>query len=202
MENIEKRGERISGHVSDLRFVHEGLVEEIGRILLFKLLLRTLFLFLVLFLLDDRSGNIKSHLYQLIWTGTSLATLILRAPIRPTGGAIRLRVGWESKLDGHLILSGQVGVGDFGIRDLEGGPILDIECELCLGEFGPAPVPPPQTVFPALDADAIPNPERLTHSIEILQGGAVDRLDTQSSNGGTGPGQTDLLLEAIQLDDP
>ena len=60
------------------------------------------------------------------------------------------------KLNGDLVATGQVGVGNLGVRDLECGFVLDVENELGLGEFGLAPVPASQGMLLGLEVYAIP----------------------------------------------
>lgn len=132
MQHIQESGERIARNISNLRLLHQCLVEEVCSILLFPLFF--FLVFFALFLFDSSSRDIESHLDKLIWARTSL-------PATAGACAVRLGICGESKLDSDFILSGKVGVGDFGIWNLERRTVLNVERELGLGEFGLAPVP-------------------------------------------------------------
>lgn len=171
VKDIQECSKGIAGHIANLSLVHEGLIEEICSILLLSSFFLVLFLVTLgafrLFLLHGCARDVEAHLNQFIGTRSGLAASILRASCRLSIGTIRLSRG-ERKLHRHLILSSQVGVGDFGVGDLEGGSVLDIERQLGLGEFCLAPVPSSQSVFAVLDVDPVPNFEGLAQALEIL----------------------------------
>lgn len=164
MKNIQEGSKRVAGHVADLGLVHECLVEEVGGVLLLHLFLVFLLTVgalgaLCLFLLHCCARNVEPHFNELIGSRSGLAAPILCATSRL---AIAVRISArEGKLHRHLVLSSQVGIGDFGVRDFEGGSVLNVERQLGLGEFCLAPVPSSQGVFAGLDVDAIPDFESL-----------------------------------------
>lgn len=178
VKNIQEGSKRIAGHVADLRLVHECLVEEVGGVLflhLFLVFLLTIGTFgaLCLLLLHCCARNVESHFNELIGSCSGLAAPVLCAASRL---AIAVRISArEGKLHRHLVLSGQVGIGDFGVGDLEGGSVLDVERQLGLGEFCLAPVPSSQGVFAGLDIDAIPDFESLAQPLEILDAQVVSQ---------------------------
>lgn len=167
MQNIQEGRKSISRHVSNLSLVHESLVEEVGRILLLDLFLVLLLVALTLLLLHSRTRNVEAHLHQLIGTRSSLAAAVLGASSGLSVGTIRLVCG-KRKLNRHLILACEVGVGDLGVGDFESGSVLDAERKLGLGELGLTPVPSADGVFAGLDVDAVPDFESLAQSLKVL----------------------------------
>lgn len=143
VKNIQECSKGITGHISNLGLVHEGLVEEVCGILLLDLFL-VLFLIpfsaLRLLLLHGCTRDVEAHLDQLIGPGGSLAASVLRASCRLSIDTICLSCR-ERKLYRHLILASKVGVGYFGVRNLESGSVLDVERQFGLGEVCLAPVP-------------------------------------------------------------
>lgn len=172
MKDIQKRSKGITGHVADLSLVHKRLVEEIRRILLLHFFL-VLFPFafplgvFCLLLLHGRAGDVEPHFDKLIRARRGLSSPVLCAPCRLSVGSVRLGRG-KGKLHRHLILSSQVGIGDFGVGHFESGSVLDIEGQLGLGELCITPVPSSQGVFAVLDVDAVPDFESLAQPFEVL----------------------------------
>lgn len=182
MEDVQESGKRIACHITNLSLVHEGLIEEIGRVLfldflflsLILLILHLFFLFLILavcllgalVLLHCHSRDVKSHLDQLVRAGSGFPAAVLCAT-RLVADSICLTI--KGKLHGNFILSGKVGIQNFGIRKLEGRSVLDVEGQLGLGEIRLSPVPSPESMFAGLHVDAIPDLERLAQSLEVLR---------------------------------
>lgn len=167
MKNIQEGRKRIARHVSNLSLVHEGLIEEVRRILLLHLFLVLLLVAFGLLLLHSRSGDVEAHLNQLIGARSSLSATVLRTSSRLYVGAVRLVCG-KRKFNCHFILAREVGVGDLGVRDFKSGSVLDTEGKLGLGELSLAPVPSADGVFAGLDVDAVPDLESLAQSLEVL----------------------------------
>lgn len=167
MQNIQEGRKCITRHVSNLSLVHQSLIEEVGRILLLHLFLVLLLVALALLLLHGRTGNVEAHLHQLIGTSSSLAAAVLSAPGGLSVGAICLVCG-KRKLNCHLILACEVGVGDLGVGDFERGSVLDTEGKLGLGELGLTPVPSADGVFAGFDVNAVPDFESLAQSLKVL----------------------------------
>lgn len=170
MQDVQEGSKSIARHISNLRLVHEGLVEEVRGILLLCLCLLVLTLafgVLGLLLLHGRAGDVESHFDQLVGARGRLPSTVLSASSRlPTRG-----IGFsgrEGKFHRHFILSRQVGVGDLGVGNFKGRSVLDVEGELGLGELGLAPVPASQGMLAVLDVDSVPNFEGLGQPFEIL----------------------------------
>jgi hypothetical protein len=62
----------------------------------------------------------------------------------------------EREIDGDLVLTCQIRVGDLSIWHLEGGAVRDIEGELSLAKIGFAPVPATQGMLLGVQIDAVP----------------------------------------------
>lgn len=170
VKDIQKGSKGITRDISNLSLVHQSLVEEVCGVLLLNLFL-TLFLVTLgafrLFFLHGQARDVETHLNQLIRTRRGLATPVLRASRRLPVGAVCLSCG-ERKLHRHFVLSGQVGVGNFGVGDLEGGSVLHVERQFGLGELCFAPVPASQGVFAILDVDPVPDFEGLAQPLQVL----------------------------------
>lgn len=178
MKNVQERSKGIPRHITDLGLVHERLVEEVGSILLLHLFLVVLLTLsalgtLSLLLLHCCAGNVEPHFDELIGSRCGLTTPVFCAASRLAIGTVLS--SRERKLHRHLVLSSQVGIGDFGVGDLEGGSVLHIEGQLGLGEFCLAPVPSSQGVFAGLDVDAVPDFESLAQPFEILDAQVVSQ---------------------------
>ena len=176
MQHIQESGKRIASHIANLRLLHEHLVEEVRGILLlaallFLLPLLPLGLVLAVLLLNallrlhHRTGDVKSHLDQLVRPGGRLPAPVFRAARRLTLGFV---LGGEGELDGDLVLTRQIRVGDLGVRDFERGAVLDVEAELGLCEIRLTPVPAAERMFSAFDVDAVPDFEGFGQSFEVL----------------------------------
>ena len=79
-----------------------------------------------------------------------------------------LAAGGEGELDGDLILAREICIGDFCIRDLERGAILDVEGEFRFAEITLAPVPPTESVFLLLERDPVEKFEGFGSAVEVL----------------------------------
>ena len=170
VQDVQEGSKGIARHISNLRLVHERLVEEICSILLlcFCLLILALALgVLGLLLLHGRTGNVESHFDQLIEARGRLPSTVLGASSRLATRAIGFS-GRESKFHRHFILSRQVGVGDLRVGDFKGRSVLDVEGELGLGELGLAPVPASQGMLAVLDVDSVPDFEGLGQPFKVL----------------------------------
>ena len=155
MEDVLKGRKGVPGHLSNLGLVHESVVEDRGGVLFLALVLAVARI-LSLRRLLGRAGDIEAHLEQLISGGTGL--LAGRAHVAGLSvGAGVLSVRRVGKLNGHFVLSRQVGVGDLRVRDLEGRAVLDVEGKFMLAEFTFAPVPTAKRVFFVLQSHAIPH---------------------------------------------
>lgn len=188
MQHLQKRSVRIARHLPNLRPIHQRLIKQIRRILLLAFLTVTLslslfiplpipipilrlHLLLLLLLRRRRAGNVESHLGQLVAGASRLAAL--RSPTATaTTLPVRLRGGTGSRqreLDRHLVLARQVGVGDFRVRNLESGPVLDVKGELGLAEVALAPVPAAEGVFFGFEIDAVEELEGFAGAVEVLR---------------------------------
>lgn len=176
VKNVQECSKGIAGHFTDLGLVHQGLVEEVGSILLLHLFLIFLLAFgalgtFRLLLLHGSSWNVEAHFHEFISSRSSLATPVLCAASRL---AITVPIGGrERELHRDLVLSSQIGIRDFGVRDLESGSVLHVKGQFGLGEFCFAPIPSSQGMFSGLDVDAVPDFESLAQSFEILGPGLV-----------------------------
>lgn len=172
MQNIQKGSDSIASHFTNLRLLHQRLVEERGGILLGLLLLVTasLAILAVGLLFGGGSRHVKAHLNELVLAGSRLLSLAIRR--RSVIAILRQR-----HLNSDFIATGQVGVANLGVRKLEGGAVLNVECNLSLGELGLSPVPSTEGVLLALKGCAVPVLEDLAQAIVVL------------------------LLEAVQLND-
>jgi hypothetical protein len=197
VENVQECSKGIAGHFTDLGLVHQGLVEEVGSILLLRIFLIFLLAFgtLRLLLLHGSSWNVEAHFHKFISSRSSLATPVLCAASR-LGIAVPIG-GRERELHRDLVLSSQIGIRDFGVRDLEGGSVLHVKGQFGLGEFCFAPIPSSQGVFSGLDVDAVPDFESLAQSLEILDTGLVRRPSVHCILSVCAY----LLVKTIQLDD-
>ena len=153
MQDLQEGGDSITGSFTDLGFVDEGLIEQGSGVLLLFLCIATGFLSLGL-LASGSARDIESHLAQLILASARLLATAPRAAQMAIGAGV-ISVG-SGKLDGDLVPTGQVGVGNLGVGDLECGFVLDVENELGLGKLGLAPVPASQGVFLGLEVYAVP----------------------------------------------
>ena len=176
MKDIQECSKRIACHVSNLSLVHKCLIEKIGSVQLLEFLL---FLFLVFFLdfsilailflgllllLDCHTGDVKPHFDQFVWARCGLLATFLRAT-RLATGAISIA---QSKLHGNFVLSGKVRIRDFGVRQLESRPVLDIERQLGLCEFRLSPIPSSQSMLARFDVNSVPDLKRLAQSLKVL----------------------------------
>lgn len=167
MQDIQEGRECITSHVTNLSLVHQCFVKEVCSVLLLNLLIFFVALgILCLLLLHGGSGDVESHFDQFIGARSGLATAVLCASCWLF--TIRICCG-QRKLHGHLVLSSKVGVGDFGVGDLECRSVLHVERQLSLCELCFAPVPSAEGVFAVLDVDAVPDFECLGKSLEILE---------------------------------
>lgn len=113
MQYIQERCEGVTGNFSNLRFVDQGVVEQVRGVLLFcfffvLLFLRAIILIPGLLLFHHGSWDIEAHLNKLIPAGGSFATTILRSPALVTVDTIRFRLSYEIELDRNLVLSRQI----------------------------------------------------------------------------------------------
>lgn len=105
MQNLQEAGKCVARDLANLGLVHQGLVEELRRILLLGIFaVRDLLALLILLLLRRRAGDIEAHLDKLVFCAGGLLTPPTRAsqPIR-----LRISIG-EGEVHGHLVLAGQV----------------------------------------------------------------------------------------------
>jgi hypothetical protein len=107
----------------------------------------------------------------------------------------------KRKLDRDLVATGQVGVGDLGVGNLEGGPVLDVEGELRLAKLGLAPVPSPQGMLLVFQVRAVPVLEDLGEALIVLGQGQHAAHRGAMPHSGAAVGEAHLLQEPIELDD-
>jgi hypothetical protein len=176
MENVEECCDGIASHLANLGLVHEGIVKQRSGVLLLLTARITTSIFTIGVLLRRYARNVEAHLDQLISAGASLLSLAPGATKVAICAGI-VGVDGQSHFDSNLIATSQVGVANLRIRDLESRAILDVECELGLGEFGLAPIPTPQGMLFVLEDRAVPVLEDLGEAVKVL------------------------LLEAVELDD-
>lgn len=172
MQNIQKGGNGITGHLANLRLLHQRLVEERCSIFLGRLLLlvAALTFLAVGLLLGCGAWHIEAHLDKLVLTSSSLFALSVCH--RAVVAILRQR-----HLHGDFVAASQVGVANLRVGELERGAVLYVERDFGLGEFGLAPVPAAQSVLFALEGGAVPVLEHLAEAVVVL------------------------LLEAVELDD-
>jgi hypothetical protein len=176
VENIQERGKRIASNLANFSLVHESLVEQVRSVLLLPSAVsvfraRDVFAVLCLFLLGGDAGNVETHLDELVSRpGRFLASKLGASKVSICAG---IAIGREREVDGDLVLSGKVGVGDFGVRDLEGGTVGDVEGEFGLSKIGLAPVPAAQGVLAIVQVDAVPCLEDFGDAVEVVQLEAV-----------------------------
>lgn len=167
MQNVKEGGNGISCNLADFGLVEKGLVEHGGSSLLFALGVTAALAITALgFLAGGGTRHIKAHLDELVATGTRLLAAGAGASQVSTGAWVVL-VG-RGELDGNLVATCQVGVGYLGVRDLEGGLVLNVEDQFGLAELGLAPVPPAQRVLFGLEVYAVPVFEDLAEPLKVL----------------------------------
>lgn len=114
MQDVLKRGESGTGNFSNLCLVNQGLIKQIGGILLLFFLIfffGTTAILSIHFLFGGyRSRNVESHLNQLVSTGGGFASSILGRSGFLTIRAILCRLG-QVELDRDFVLARQIRVG-------------------------------------------------------------------------------------------
>lgn len=172
MQNIQEGGYRVTGSLSNLSLLDQRLVEQVRGILLLLAALATGVVAIGLLAARRRSGNVEAHLDKLVLAGTGLLPFTTGAS-KVSVGARVLVIGRHGKLDGDFIATGEVGVGDLRVRDLERRAVLNGEGEFCLAELGLSPVPATKGVLSALEVGAVPVLEQLGEALVILGREAV-----------------------------
>lgn len=167
VEAVEKLGNRVAGRLPNLGLLHEGIVEQRHRVLLF-FIGAAASLVAVNVLLCGGARDVEAHLNKLVRAGPGLFARTARAAQMAIGAGVVV-VGGERKLHGDLVAAGQVRIGNFRVRDLEGGTILHVEGELCLAKVGLAPVPAAQGVLLVLERRAVPVLENLAEALKVLR---------------------------------
>lgn len=103
MQDFQEGGDGVAGRFTNLGFVDEGLIEQSGGILLFFFSVTASLLSLRL-LASGSSGDIKSHLTQLVFACAGLlATPSRTAQMAVGAGVVGIRGG---KLDSDFVAAG------------------------------------------------------------------------------------------------
>lgn len=185
MQHVQEGCECVAGYIANLGLVHESFIEQIRRVLLFRIffaILLAIGIGIILVLLRCGAWNVESHLDQLIGTYCSLPTAGLcassRLPLGSSGFCPR-----QCKFNCHLILSRQVRIGNLRVGYLEGWSVLHVEGQFRFGEFCFTPVPSSEGVFAVFDVDAVPDFESLGQALEVLVGVSISILSLMSSMG-------------------
>ncbi len=134
MENIQEGGDGVACGLANVCLLDQRVVEQGHGVLLLLVGVACGVLALGL-LAGGRSGYVEPHLNHLVLAGRGLPALPRRLAIL----TVRLPVLSNGELDGNLISTSQVGVRDLGVRDLEGGPVLNVEGQLGLSRTRPFP---------------------------------------------------------------
>ena len=82
------------------------------------------------------------------------------------------------ELNGDFVAASQVGVGNLGVGNLEGGLVLNVESHLSSTELRFAPVPTSERVLFGLQRDAEPDLERLADSIKVVWQKAIEMYES------------------------
>jgi hypothetical protein len=163
MQDIEERSDRVARSLPNLGLLNKGVIEECdGVLLLFVRIAPGLVTFG--FFPCRRAGDVEPYLSELIPPSRSLPALPRCRAIL----AARLATVAERKLNCDFVAPGQVGVGDFGVGNFEGGSVLHVKRELGLAKLGLAPVPAPQRVFLVLEVGAVPALEDFAEPLVVL----------------------------------
>lgn len=167
MQDVQERSKCVSCDLSDLRLVHQCLVENVGRVLLLVFAVRHLFTVLLLLFSGRCARNVEAHLNQLIHRSARFsssrscaAQMAVRSSIFP--------ISRKRKFHRDLVLASQVGVGYLGVRNFERRLIANVENELTLAEIAFSPVPPAQSVLFLLQVDAVPQLETLGQAVVVV----------------------------------
>lgn len=114
MQDIKEGSKSVAGNITNLRLVHERLIEQVGSILLFNLLLAVgtlvFFAFALLvtfFLLGDCSRDVESHLDKFVSAQAGLASSVLCAARRLFLGS-RCIVSGQEEFNGDFIPAREV----------------------------------------------------------------------------------------------
>lgn len=162
MQNVQEGGKGVTRDFSNLSLVHQGLIEQIGSVLLLAIaVFGARYILAILFglLFGSDTWDIEAHFDQLVVsTGRLLASELCSSQVSVCAS---IAVGGKGEVYCDLVLSSQVGVGYFGVRHFEGGAIRNIESKLCFAKVGLAPVPATQRVLAVVQVDAIPRLEDL-----------------------------------------
>jgi len=161
MEHIHEGGDGIASGLANLCLLDEGVVEKRDCIL-FLFVRVAACVFSLGLLPRGCPGDVEPHLRQLILSCDGSPAL---------GGAVCAvcrAILVDGELDGDFVSAGKVGVGDLGIRNLEGRAILDVECELRLAKLRLPPIPASERVFLVLEIMAVPVLEDLAEPVVVL----------------------------------
>lgn len=172
VEDIEESGQRITSNFTNFSLLHESIVEEIGGVLLFFVILGILsvarsVLSLQCLLLCGRPWDVKSHLDQLVLSSTSLLATSPR-PAQSSIGARIISIHRQGEFDGDLVLARKIGIRYLGVGDLEGRTVLHVERQFSLAKLSFAPVPASQRMFFVFQIGAVPILKDLADALEIL----------------------------------
>jgi hypothetical protein len=176
MQNVEEGGDSITSSLANLCLFNQSLIKERGCILLLLLATIATGVFAFSLLLRRYTGDIESHLNQLILARTSLLALASSTAQLAVGASV-VGVEGQGELQGNLIPTRQVCVSNLRVGQLKGRAVLDVEGDFGFGELGLAPVPSPQRMLLALERGAVPVLEDLAQALVVL------------------------LLESVELDD-
>lgn len=161
MQDIQKGGDRVAGGFTNLGLLDKRVVKKCHSILLLIRVttgVATLCLFSCCY-----SRNVESHLDQLVLASSRLLSLIRRAIVTISFPAIA-----NSEFNGNFVTTRQVGVGDFGVRNLEGGAVLDIERYFRLAKLCFSPIPTTEGVLLLLEVGAVPVLEDFAETFVVL----------------------------------
>lgn len=195
MQNVEKRSVCIARNLPDFGFVHQGVVEGVGSVLLLAVFpIRHLLAVLFLLSLRHRAGNVKSHLHQLVPSATRLL------PLRSCASQVAIRacvvvMRGHCQLNSHFVLPCQIGVLNFRVRYLESRSTLHVKRQFVFTELGLSPIPSSQRMLLVLEIYRIPPLERGSHTIEILS----RRHQRHVRGTSAAERATHFLFEAIKL---
>lgn len=171
MQYIQKRRKRLSGHLPNLRLIHQRVVKQTSSILLFNIgSINTLLfaiLVLLLILLRHSSRDVEPHLNQLIFRGPCLTPFAPCAPKMAIRASL-IATSRQREFNGYLIFPGQVRIRDFWIWYFERWSVLDIEHQLRFTELAFAPIPAAKGVLLVLKVDAVEEFEGFGDAIEVL----------------------------------
>lgn len=176
MQNVEEGGDSITSSLANLCLLNESLVEERSRILLLLLTTIATRIFALGLLLRRYTGDVESHLDQLILARSCFLALASGTAQLAVGASV-VGVEGQGELQGNFIPTRQVCVSNLRVRQLKGWAILDVEGDFGFGELGLAPVPSPQRMLLALQRGAVPVLKDLAQALVVL------------------------LLESVELDD-